>query len=451
MEHFNIYGRTASNPIKNALASAITTYGDGLTYTILGAFDASDHAPFEWAGFDACLLIEDHWDNPYYHQQTDNMDMPFYIDFAYATQITRVVVGLLVDLAGVDVVISNGDFDEDGDVDQDDQAEFLLCFTGPGGPLTAGCERGDFDYDDDVDCDDWAEFKIVWTAFPAYPGFFSDCDLDCNGNSVADEFDIDGGTSGDCNDNAVPDECDISQGTSNDLNANGVPDECDAVPPLAEDSLGVVCDHDDDCHEEAKCIGGGCYAPKHRYLSIRTNPEQLPMTARRVKLETGELLGWIGEPHESAGVTLAEIVPEPAYDTLSFSGPWPEVLHVTGCQIATGYTYYVQAITIGQDIANELLYSEVLALHTPSVWGDTVSTCAGNECLPPEGVVGLGDIMAAIKKYQGINVAPLTWLDIDPSTGTQKPNQVIGIGDILGCIEGFQAQLYPGAGPLDCP
>jgi hypothetical protein len=34
-----------------------------LSYSIGGSFDASDHTPFEWAGFQACLLIEA-WGNP---------------------------------------------------------------------------------------------------------------------------------------------------------------------------------------------------------------------------------------------------------------------------------------------------------------------------------------------------------------------------------------------------
>jgi hypothetical protein len=41
----------------------VAEYGEGLSYSIGGSFDASDHTPFEWAGFQACLLIEA-WGNP---------------------------------------------------------------------------------------------------------------------------------------------------------------------------------------------------------------------------------------------------------------------------------------------------------------------------------------------------------------------------------------------------
>jgi hypothetical protein len=153
---------------------------------------------------------------------------------------------------------------------------------------------------------------------------------------------------------------------------------------------------------------------------------------------------------------------------------WPEVVHVTGCKIAHAafcdvsgthchpntcpggetcvqHSYHIQAIVLGQDIGDEGSYSEVLELNTSSTWGDTVSTCAGNVCLPPNGVVGLDDVQAAIKLYQGIAVAPITWLDIDPSNEGQAPDQNVGIGDILKVIDGFQGQAYSGLGPLNCP
>jgi hypothetical protein len=92
----------SSIALKNALVNAVAEYGDGLNAQPTGASGSSDHAPFEDAGYDACLVIED-WGNPNYHQQTDNVDMPDYIDYALATRITRSVVGWLTDAAEVDV------------------------------------------------------------------------------------------------------------------------------------------------------------------------------------------------------------------------------------------------------------------------------------------------------------------------------------------------------------
>jgi Zn-dependent M28 family amino/carboxypeptidase len=93
----DIYGYAASDPIKNALADAVALYGGGITTTLNGAFDASDHAPFEWQGFDACLLIEE-WGNPYYHQQADSWESD-YLDYAFATNMVRSTVGYLATAA----------------------------------------------------------------------------------------------------------------------------------------------------------------------------------------------------------------------------------------------------------------------------------------------------------------------------------------------------------------
>jgi len=107
-----IYGRSASNPIKTAIAAAVAEYGLGLNTSDQGTLDASDHAPFEWQGFQACLLIEGAvWSNPYYHTQNDRYEMPNYLNFPYAVKIVRSAVGWLVDAAGVDVPVDKLDFD----------------------------------------------------------------------------------------------------------------------------------------------------------------------------------------------------------------------------------------------------------------------------------------------------------------------------------------------------
>jgi hypothetical protein len=98
----DINGGAESLILRNALVNAVAEYGDGLNAAPVGPSGSSDHAPFEDAGYAACLFIED-WGNPNYHQQTDNVDMPGYIDYAYATRMTRSVVGWLADAAEVDV------------------------------------------------------------------------------------------------------------------------------------------------------------------------------------------------------------------------------------------------------------------------------------------------------------------------------------------------------------
>jgi len=105
--HALIYGRTASNPIKTALAAALAEYST-LSVTVGGDVPQSDHAPFEAAGYQACLLIEGEvWNNPYYHTLQDCYDTAGYLNFAYAAEMTRTVVGWLVDAAGVQVPVNS--------------------------------------------------------------------------------------------------------------------------------------------------------------------------------------------------------------------------------------------------------------------------------------------------------------------------------------------------------
>jgi autotransporter-associated beta strand protein len=97
-----IYGRTASNPIKNDLATAFAAYGSGIGTEIGGDLPYSDQAPFEANGKQACLLIEHAEEvNPYYHQAADNIDTPNYIDYEYATKMTRGVAGWAATKAGM--------------------------------------------------------------------------------------------------------------------------------------------------------------------------------------------------------------------------------------------------------------------------------------------------------------------------------------------------------------
>ncbi len=95
----DVYGRTASDPWKNALASAVNRYSN-LTAVVGGQLNGSDHAPFESIGKQAALIIED-WGNPCYHRACDSVDTPDYIDYEYAVEITRGTAGLLAESGGL--------------------------------------------------------------------------------------------------------------------------------------------------------------------------------------------------------------------------------------------------------------------------------------------------------------------------------------------------------------
>jgi Zn-dependent M28 family amino/carboxypeptidase len=84
------------------LADAMAEYSGGLSTVIERTpYEASDHAPFADNGFEAALLIEYNvWSNPYYHDPTDSVDTADYIDYEYATRMTRGTVGYLATAAG---------------------------------------------------------------------------------------------------------------------------------------------------------------------------------------------------------------------------------------------------------------------------------------------------------------------------------------------------------------
>ena len=225
----------------------------------------------------------------------------------------------------------------------------------------------------------------------------------------------------------------------------------------ADGSVGGSCTADADCCGnpcEGYCIPqedgsfpGSCYGPQHRYLSVDNTVNNPTSTAMRVTLLSG-VAGpwWVGPPAVGGGgLMLASLQATPHYSTA-----WPVEVHITDCEVASNNTYLVQAIAAGADIGDPGNYSATLEVRTPTVWGDTVSTCFSNVCYPADGSGGIDDILAAIAKFQGVNNAPLTWLDIDPSTGSAIPNQQVNIGDILGTLDGFQGKPYPGNGPGGC-
>jgi Zn-dependent M28 family amino/carboxypeptidase len=148
-----LYGRTT--PIKQALASALSQYA-GIPATLQGGLDASDHAPFEWQGFPACLIIEyDVWDNPYYHQWNDSVDTPGYINYAYATDMTRGVAGWLTDAAGV-MAWCAVDLNSDGTVDTLDFLVYLNLWSSQD-------EAADWNGDGTVNTLDFLAFLNGWS------------------------------------------------------------------------------------------------------------------------------------------------------------------------------------------------------------------------------------------------------------------------------------------------
>ncbi len=155
-----VRGRAASDELKYALCDALADYA-GVTTYVYGQADVSNHAPFEWQGFQAAVLSE-LWltSNPCYHRPCDSVDTPDYFNYAHALALTRGALGWLVDAAGVMPTYPIGDLNCDGVVNFFDIDGFVLAVTDPA----------------------------------AYAAAYPDCDImlaDCNGDGVVNFFDID--------------------------------------------------------------------------------------------------------------------------------------------------------------------------------------------------------------------------------------------------------------------
>jgi hypothetical protein len=265
-----------------------------------------------------------------------------------------------------------------------------------------------------------------------------------------------------------------------DGDGNGIDDACE--PPAAKrpnpwefDEYGGSCDQDSDCwgpsETAAYCVPapaadqpapGTCYAPANRYVSIARNPEQVENTARRITLEGGGAgPWWVGPPTYSAleDMYFASVSATSVYAGIDggewVDGDWPDVVHVKGCEIAPGQTYQVQAIENGSDESDEDEYSEALPLETAPRWGDIVSSCAFDHCLPPEGTIlqpTIDDVLAVVNAFTGIRNGPLTWMDVDPVYADGEPEGLWAlIGDVLAVVNAFSGDPYPGSGPYQCP
>lgn len=135
-----------------------------------------------------------------------------------------------------------GDYDGDGDVDDDDYTGFVGCYSGPAGspgfqtPSSACLDAFDFESDGDVDCDDWHNFTIAWTGPPQCPPAFTTCEADCDGTGRLDTCEIAEGLADDCNGNSVPDGCEPDDDGDGVINAC---DECPAtIPGVVVDEVG---------------------------------------------------------------------------------------------------------------------------------------------------------------------------------------------------------------------
>jgi hypothetical protein len=124
-------GRAESADVKAALITALADCG-GITATDIGQADYSDHVPFEEVGFHAAVLDEyDIFENDFIHTDLDSLETSNYIDYGYATALTRGALGWLVDAAGITPRDLPGDMNCDATVNTDDINPFVLAHLDP--------------------------------------------------------------------------------------------------------------------------------------------------------------------------------------------------------------------------------------------------------------------------------------------------------------------------------
>lgn len=312
-----------------------------------------------------------------------------------------------------------------------------------------------------------------------------DCESaeDCNHNDVQDICDLAASTSKDCNFNDTPDECDISGGTSEDLNTNGIPDECDAAP--AAEPGGPACDVASDCSGAwagADCVGGTCYVPKNRYLSIDPTTNADPVAYRVEFVESAPYptavgrAWWLDVPicYDRDGNALPSTPPDAdCSDSAKFgwvshltAAPvtrlWQEApLNVNDCGIVPVAGYEVRSSP--DDGATFSAPLRINTIHDPEgdtqSWGDiTAGPVDGMPglWLPPERATNMADVGNAIrtfeKRSEDTGYPPCVWVDLEA-------NHTINMGDIQFLIMAFEGESYAGLNdlpfigihPVDCP
>jgi len=216
--------------------------------------------------------------------------------------------------------------------------------------------------------------------------------LNCNGDIVPDECEPD------CNDNGVADECDITGGTSLDCDSSSVPDECEPsaeaagsryleVTPGGYDSIGTWLD------------------PSASYkIKIEPYPNGVePCNA--VWVQAG---GYLTEDSGLADIMTPDdwctqyvrdgiIIPEGLYtiiaEQVSPAGEsvmWNVVTYTFGDVNKDGFTDVIDVVGVldcfsGDFSGGRTLYS-----------CDQVPAVSGSECVGPNGVINVDDILAVI-------------------------------------------------------
>jgi hypothetical protein len=336
--------------------------------------------------------------------------------------------------------IRTGDMDLDGDVDRDDFAKFVQCYTGPGDfDRLCECRFADIDHDRDVDADDYALFLSNYT------GPLEDCD----DNGQSDFDDLLFGAALDCNRNGIPDSCDIASGTSLDSNSDGIPDDCvyDVPKPIWREIFPVWTNRFLTMVPRSEW---GSVALRVTLTSLHhvDPPYTGGPTVAYSAFEGG--VRWVGPPTQyvessTGGVPFwtARLQCAPHYQV------WEgiDLLHVTGAEVVPSSEYHVQAVSIGCTGREEDCpwMSEAVRIKTAR-WGDIVEPYnpPGTSVQPD-----LADVSSLVNKFRGTPDAPGKALAIiapSDAYGDITPAALgvdVGFTHISACVDAFRGAPYP--------
>ena len=253
-------------------------------------------------------------------------------------------------------------------------------------------------------------------------------------------------------------------------------------PPLPE-AGGPACSASNDCegaYGGADCVGGTCYVPKNRYLSIDPTVNANPVAYRVEITEARDypralgLIWWVDEPTCYDYPSGDPVVPSPescagadhfGWVSNLVAGPvsrlWAETtLHVTGCAIVADVTYEIRASDDGgATFSNPLVMGTA---HNPEgesqSWGDiTGGPVEGmpGAWLPPDRSTNFGDVGNSIRTFENqladTGHPPRVWVDVEI-------NQTINLADVQFIVNAFEGRVYAdiqleliGVDPADCP
>jgi hypothetical protein len=238
-------------------------------------------------------------------------------------------------------------------------------------------------------------------------------------------------------------------------------------------SDGVFCNGPEICHVDLGCVASGnpCADPDAcnedesrcacdpplvtargpRYLGVSPQPpDSLTPVALVVTPDCrGGVPRYVGTP--DAGlleepVTLSLLVDDPENGDHLTPGLWGGTTYVTGIDVVPGIGYYVQA---------DCGLPGIPSLSDPAyvvtqIWGDVMGRPSAEGTAPPNGVVDVLDMTAAVDGFRQLLTAlPLYVLDLLGCI----PDRVVTIVDIGATVDAFRGLSYADSSlcPTPCP